>query len=95
MTRARARIENRLPSTRSMCMCHRPLLRRALTQRVRVCTCAPCSRAAMALSTTRRASSTQQSEYSKPRLISALSGLPAPKRRLREPGSFSRLPRWS
>ena len=36
LTRARARIENRLPSWRSRWICHKPLLRRALTQRVRV-----------------------------------------------------------
>ncbi|MDT4877141.1 hypothetical protein FQZ97_1126360 [compost metagenome] len=95
MTRARARIDSRLPSARSRWMCQSPLLRRALTQRVRVCTWAPRSRAAMALSTTSRASSTQQSEYSKPRVIWACSGLPAPKRRPREAGRRLRLPRWS
>ncbi|CDI91999.1 hypothetical protein BN889_03966 [Pseudomonas aeruginosa PA38182] len=92
-TRARARIEYRLPSLRSRCRCQSPLLRRALTQRVRVWTWAPCSRAEIALSTTRRASSTAQSEYSKPRRISAFSGLLPVKRRPREAGSFSRLPR--
>ncbi|CAH0292702.1 hypothetical protein SRABI66_04311 [Stenotrophomonas lactitubi] len=94
-TRARARIENRLPSARSMFISHMPLLRLALTQRVWVWMCAPFSRAAMALSTTRRASSTQQSEYSKPLVISLFSGLSAPNLRLLEPASFSRLPKWS
>lgn len=88
-TRARARMEKRLPSSRSRCRCHSPLLLRALTQRVRVWICAPCSRAAMALSTTRRASSTQQSAYSKPWLISCFSGLSAPKRTLCEAPSFA------
>ena len=55
---------------------HRPSSRRALTQRVRVLMSAPRSAASRALSTTRRASSTQQSEYSKARVNSGLSGLP-------------------
>ena len=41
---------------------HPPAWGRALTARVRVRTCAPRSAASMALSTTRRESSTQQSE---------------------------------
>src|SRR5436190_1227802 len=53
-----------------------PPSRRADTQRVRGLMSAPRSAASRALSTTRRASSTQQSEYSKPRVKSGLSGVP-------------------
>ena len=51
-----------------------------------------------AFSTTRRASSTQQSEYSKPRVYLSRSGAPSGSRRrssARVPGSFLRPPRWS
>ena len=50
--------------------------RSAETQRVRGAMLAPSSAAAIAFSTTRRESSTQQSEYSNPSLNSGLSGSP-------------------
>jgi len=61
-------------------------------------TSAPFSAAPMALSVTRRASSTQQSEYSKPRVYWSRIGVPSGSRRrssMRVPGSFLRPPRWS
>src|SRR5438105_8258838 len=74
----------------------RPASRLALTQRVRVLMSAPRSAASRALSTTRRASSTQQSEYSKARVNSDLSGPPAESRvrsRLLVGGRILRPPR--
>ena len=72
--------------------------RRALMQGVRVSTSAPFSAAPTAFSTTSRASSTQQSEYSKPRVYLSRSGAPSGSLRrssARVPGSFLRPPRWS
>jgi hypothetical protein len=72
-----------------------PSRRSAETQRVRGAMVAPSSAAAMALSTTSRESSTQQSEYSKPRLNSGLSGAPSGSRvrsTTRVLGSFLRPP---
>ena len=57
--------------------CHTPSACRAPTQRVRVRMSAPRAAASRAFSTTSRASSTQQSEYSKPRVNSGRSGAPA------------------
>ena len=78
--------------------CHTPSARRAPMQRVRVRMSAPRAAASRAFSTTRRASSTQQSEYSKPRVNSGRSGAPAGSVRRsseRVPGRIFRPPRWS
>jgi hypothetical protein len=72
--------------------------RLAAATRVRMWMTAPRSAASRALSTTSLASSTQQSEYSKPRENSGLSGLPAGSRRMssvRVFGSSLRPPIWS
>jgi hypothetical protein len=63
-TSARAAQPVPSPSVR----CHAPSTTRAPTQRVRVRISAPWFAASRASSTTSRASSTQQSEYSKPRV---------------------------
>ena len=84
----------RLPA--SAATCH-PLRARPM-QRVRVRISAPRAAASRAFSTTRRESSTQQSEYSKPRAYSGRSGAPAGSRRrstARVGGRIWRPPRWS
>ena len=63
-----ARAFDRLPSALVNSMSQPSPVRRAEVAAVRVSTVAPRSRASSALSTTRRASSTQQSEYSKARV---------------------------
>ena len=66
---------------------------RAAIARVRVFTSPPFFSTICALASTRRASSTQQSEYSKPRTISGLRTDSEPKRKPVEPGRLVRLPR--
>src|SRR5690606_11240435 len=73
-----------------------PFSRRAETAGERVSTRAPFSAAPTAFSVTRRASSTQQSEYSKPRVYWSRIGVPSGSRErssVRVPGSFLRPPR--
>jgi glycosyltransferase involved in cell wall biosynthesis len=67
-----------------------------MVQGERVSTSAPRSAASTAFNTTSRASSTQQSEYSKPRLYASLMAAPSGSRcrfRVRVAGSFFRPPR--
>ena len=98
-TRARARISRgtRVASSR-MVSRHSAPCRTAARQRVRGAMVAPWSAASRAFSTTRRESSTQQSEYSKPRRKRGCNGAPAGSSRrfsARVGGSFWRPPRWS
>ena len=99
LTRVRARIVRVAPvfSSRVVSV-QAPSSRDADTQPVRVATVAPSSAAAIAFSTTRRESSTQQSEYSKPRLNSGFSDWPIGSSRsdtVRVGGSFLRPPMLS
>ncbi len=98
-TRVRARIVRSLPVRSSdRCSTQWSLSRSAPVQRVQVATVAPRSAASRAFSTTMRASSTQQSEYSKPSVYSGFNGSPAGswrRRRVRVFGRRLRPPRWS
>ena len=91
-----ARARSSVPS--SVVSTHSPSVIRARVQRVRVRMLAPRAAASRAFSTTRRASSVQQSEYSKARVKRGCSGAPAGSRRrssVRVPGRILRPPMWS
>lgn len=86
------------PSRFCVVMCQYPPMRRAEVHLVRVRIFAPFSAALRALSTTSRASSTQQSEYSKARRYLSLSGTPASawrRSRVAVPGNTRLPPRLS
>ena len=97
LTSAFARTLWRVPLC-SLVMRQTPPSRSAETTRLRVWIAAPFAAASMALSTTRRESSTQQSEYSKAVAPLSLSGRPAAsceRSSVRVAGSFLRPPIWS
>ena len=69
--------------------------RDSAVQQVRVRMVAPCSAASTAFSTTRRASSTQPSEYTKPRLNWGFNGVPAAWRARSMPLEAGRISRFA